>query len=517
MITIQKTQYRLLLLSLLATLFVSATGQKNRGHSHIKITNCAINTVENDSLQIRFKITVQPNVIGANESVRIIPTIETDDANEKQYLPFAQFNGKRRQGYFVRERNFQDEETFLKNTPHLNVVVSRDKAAEAEYAYTLPPSAQKIKSFRVNHVFFNCCDTIPYPAQLLATQNAALAPMNYSRMVAYITPKPEPKQEQRVQRNVSNSSISYSVNKHDVNPAQTPNKNELRKIDELLAPFANDNSKELKRIVLKSSASPDATWNYNVNLSRKRAESFKHYIISNYGFVPKDIIEIEFIGEDWGKLKGLVVNSDINDIPEKEAVIKIIDTYSNPDAREAAIKKLGKGVAYEFIREHYYPLLRQTQLVFQYETTDIYSEDLSGYQDELNPDSYNEKDWYLKIEALRDEYYHDLTANSAKYTQDPIARFNAAAALIAKEKTLLAKEYLEKPSGSLSGAAKAHNNWGVYYCLNKQFDKAIESFDKAVTLGYSPARKNLEMVRKQLDASNIYKTDDLQLTIGAVE
>lgn len=151
----------------------------------------------------------------------------------------------------------------------------------------------------------------------------------------------------------------YPVNGYIVNPALFNNQQQLDDMTGLIRKVMMDTAATVKRIVITGTCSPEGPWIYNANLAQKRAENIREYLIKHEQINP-DLIEVKSIAEDWNGLRKLIAESDL---PNKQAVLDIIDGVSDPDQREAALRRLSN---FTLIKERFYLWLRKVTYEIYY-------------------------------------------------------------------------------------------------------------------------------------------------------
>ena len=100
------------------------------------------------------------------------------------------------------------------------------------------------------------------------------------------------------------------------------NSKSLKKLDELIKNKLIISN--LDSIIIVASSSPDGNEVYNLNLSKKRAESVKTYITGKYPMIKNKLIRALYTGENWTDFKRMI-ETDKN-IPYREKLISIIKT-----------------------------------------------------------------------------------------------------------------------------------------------------------------------------------------------
>lgn len=131
------------------------------------------------------------------------------------------------------------------------------------------------------------------------------------------------------------------------------NNESLKKLDELIK---NELIiPNLDSITIVASSSPDGKEAYNLELSRKRAESVKAYTRGNIPSQKRACL-CTIHGENWVDFKRMI-ETDKN-IPHRERLINIINSDRENGAKEWLIKTLANGESWRYIRKNFLPQLR---------------------------------------------------------------------------------------------------------------------------------------------------------------
>ena len=107
-------------------------------------------------------------------------------------------------------------------------------------------------------------------------------------------------------------------------------------------------SSEVKRIEIIGLASPDGPLKRNLTLAQQRAEALKTYIKQRIPAADSLFIAIGG-GEGWEQLRRQIAESNM---PERDSLLHIIDTESDPEQREQRIKRHNNGESYNYLRQH---------------------------------------------------------------------------------------------------------------------------------------------------------------------
>lgn len=123
-------------------------------------------------------------------------------------------------------------------------------------------------------------------------------------------------------------------------------------VEELKAVLA-DPTKEILKVRICASTSPDGLWGDNEVLSQARLDAALAYLTSKV-HINRSLIHTESLVEDWVRLYEILENSDI---PCRDQVLNIIRTKSW-GARKTALQQLEGGRIWKILEKEYFPMLR---------------------------------------------------------------------------------------------------------------------------------------------------------------
>lgn len=125
-------------------------------------------------------------------------------------------------------------------------------------------------------------------------------------------------------------------------------------------------TKSLRLVIVSGYASPDGPYALNARLAQQRADNLKAYVSQQYN-VPLNKIETRAIAEDWDGLREYVEAASSEQLPNREALLEIIDSNREPDAKEELIRtKYAEEFGY--LKENCIPQLRRSEYTVEYET-----------------------------------------------------------------------------------------------------------------------------------------------------
>ncbi len=157
--------------------------------------------------------------------------------------------------------------------------------------------------------------------------------------------------------------ITFRTNDWRIDENLADNYEELVAIENLLTELLSLDEFDIESVSIIASSSPEGNHRHNENLSRRRAEELKKYLVNLFGKELSPVIGTGWVGEDWNTLKEMI-EADAERISKTSAILRIIEETDNPDRREETIKALFPQ-DYQLIVENFYPALRA--VTFHYE------------------------------------------------------------------------------------------------------------------------------------------------------
>lgn len=156
--------------------------------------------------------------------------------------------------------------------------------------------------------------------------------------------------------------LSFRVNDTRIIDTLGDNAAQLARIEGLMDELVNQREFHVDSIVLTASASPEGSYTQNDRLARARAAALKQRLGERFGREVDTLLTVRWIAEDWKELARLIAADDT--LAEREAILDLLRSVSNPDRREAELRRRFPK-QYRYIREKLYPLLRSVN--FRYD------------------------------------------------------------------------------------------------------------------------------------------------------
>lgn len=291
--------------------------------------------------------------------------------------------------------------------------------------------------------------------------------------------------------------VDYMVNKTNILPDYRSNRAEIRKITSTIDLVKNDPLVSITEINIHGYASPEGSWTSNARLAEGRALSLKNYVKSLYT-LPDKLFTSGSTPEDWAGLRGMVEKSDIAD---KAAILEVIDSGMEPDAKDAALRTRFPQ-SYQTMLRDMYPALRHSDYKVKYIVRPLTIEETAEVM-KVNPKNASLQEMFLVAQACEPgsaEFDEAMAIAVRTYPDDPVANLNAGAAALRRGDLDSAERYLTKAGDS----GEADQARGLLALKRGDFDAAERLLNAARAAGVADAEANLAILARtrQLAAQN---------------
>lgn len=162
-------------------------------------------------------------------------------------------------------------------------------------------------------------------------------------------------------RSDADYTVRYQINLATLNATLNGNSKELDQLNTFVSNLMQDTLMQVKSAVITGYSSPDGPVKFNEALAARRARDFKNYIDKKYNFSKKYDVTVHSVAEDWEMCRALVAQSQI---PDKQAVLNVIDSNRAVEQKEAAIKEYP--AAWDYMKRNILPPLRRVELAINY-------------------------------------------------------------------------------------------------------------------------------------------------------
>lgn len=294
--------------------------------------------------------------------------------------------------------------------------------------------------------------------------------------LAYIRPEAEAVKSRAEQ---GESFLDFAVGKTAVNPEFGRNAAELEKIRRMIDLVQDDKDLTIKRIVIVGYASPEGSLAMNERLSEGRAKALRDYLQSRYPAIPGSLYSIRFGGENWDDLVKAVQTSDM---PDKQAVLDIIDRYSIIGGREAKLMALKGGTPWRYMLREMFPSLRKVTVTVDYDVRNFDAEEAKAVV-KTRPQNLSLNELYLVANTYEpgSEDFNSLFETAVRlYPESVTATVNAAVAALERRDFVGAERYLRSVK-SPDRIPECDNAWGLLLMLRDQ------DYDRAAPYSKRPA------------------------------
>lgn len=390
-----------------------------------------------------------------------------------------------------------------------DLVIRNGGRKELQYSYEerlVVPRSMHGK-FRMLHYVQDCCSTwhleerkVAVPVRSLAVTDTLPSPVAvvsvplFEANVTFVKPSAEAVKRRSATVTVR---VNYPVNHWQVDPSYLNNHEELARVHGILSPVQADKDVyTVTHITISGYASPEDSYHYNRQLTRKRAEGMRDYLLQRYD-LSGCYIRCEGMGEDWDGLRKGIAASDM---PARQELMDIIDNYGIFNYREKRMMELQRGEPYRYMMKHLFPPLRRMEMKIDYTVralgTDEAGEFIEGRPQDLSLEEIyslaRAKNTNHTILHRRDEYGKEYDIAVRYYPDDAVAHINAASAALVRGDMEQAWLYLSK----VQDHPLASNNIGVYCWLCGRTADARSYFGKALAVDAARAAYNLQQLDK---------------------
>lgn len=156
-------------------------------------------------------------------------------------------------------------------------------------------------------------------------------------------------------------SVRYKINLAKLSSTLNGNSKELDELNTFLHKVMDDSLMQVRSAEITGYASPDGPLAFNQSLAKRRAQDFRNYVDKKYDLSKKYDVKVSSDADNWEASRTLI---EQNNVPDKQAVLRIIDGSQSREAKEQALKKM-PGV-WDYLKVHVLPPLRRVELVIYY-------------------------------------------------------------------------------------------------------------------------------------------------------
>lgn len=440
---------------------------------------------QGDSLYVSMTMNMDDLTLSPQRSLTLTPLLS--DGIHNVSLESIIVNGRHRQRIFLRGLALH------KSLPD-GIVIPYDKRTELTYTEVIPyePWMQNA-AFNLVEDLCGCGNHQEEVSQELITQNisteagrlAAFVPM-----VAYIQPAVE---TVKMRSEQYEAHLDFPVSKAVIQPEFMNNQKELANIQALFGKIQGDPNLTITQIGIEGFASPEGPLKFNEQLSQRRAEALKSYLVKHEQ-VPASLYKVTFGGENWD---GLVNALKVSTMADKAKLLQIIEDAPNDAQRKQAVMRLDGGAPYRTMLRDIYPGLRKVNCQIDYNVAN-FSVEQGRVIIKTNPAYLSLNEMYQVANSYPEgspDFVNVFDIAVRLYPDDAVANLNAAAVALDVKDLRSALKFLEKANRQ---TAEYLNNVGVYNFLNGDIEQASADFLQAAQMGNTSAHTNLNRLQQIL-------------------
>lgn len=438
--------------------------------------------LQGDQLSVNMNIVLDDLKVRSNDLIILTPVlVSNSDDIEREMAPVVIAGNKR---YKILQRAIRlNNSTGLEVEPYEMMRRRNNTSQQIEYKSNLPLTGwMSDASLELRETVTGCADCDKgedFIALIPQIIPEAYVP---SYKLTYIVPEVEIKSLS----DRHTAMFNFEVGRYELLRNYKSNAAEFAEVDRVVSDIRNNPDFDITEFAITGYASPEAPASYNRTLSQNRANSFADYLVSKFN-IDRNRFTVTGNGEDWDGLRQAVEASSIAD---KQAIIDIIDSIQDPDARDAELMKLSGGETYRNLLNNFYPPLRRTEYVVAYSVRPFDVEEAREII-KTNPRLLSLNEMYLvgqSYPAGSAEFKEVFDIATRHYPDIDIAILNSASADIEVGNMDAAIERMRK----IVDNPKVWNNMGVTHARKGDLATAKQYFSKAVSEGDDDARLNLE-------------------------
>lgn len=451
-----------------------------------------------NELSIDAVISIDGSQIKSRENLSLTPVLES--GSQKEGLPSILVNGRISQKVYDREvalKNLQDE-------PRFQVVKAEKGENVIHYKMNIPyESWMKDARFVLVPDLCGCGKEEQGEPLLIADKVLTRPDKRYEVQpsLAYITPEAETVKHRA---EVGTAYLDFQVGKYAILPDFRNNATELAKIDNTILTVTDDKNITPNGIILKGYASPEGSYKSNAVLAENRVKALRGYVAKKHDF-KSDFFKLETEPEDWDGFKAKV-EADMQ-VPDRDAVLAIINSDKDPDKKEAELRKLNGGAAFRYVLAGLFPSLRRSEYRIDYTVREFTVEEGREII-KTRPQQLSLSEMFAVANSYEtgSKEYNDVFEIAVRmFSSDPVANLNAANISIGKGDYAAAKNYLSKAGDS----AEAVHARGVLKMIEGDLDGAEVLLKQAKAAGIANADANLQELQKKRDDNALFDSFDM--------
>lgn len=292
-------------------------------------------------------------------------------------------------------------------------------------------------------------------------------------------------QFKRVTQETQFAQINYDKGRDVVKPGEMKDQ-DIKDLETFLAEAQTNPKLEVTGINVTGYASPEGEEDKNNTLSTDRSNTGKEATkkvakSAKHEGAQGEIYNTKGSGEDYeGFKRELQADTKMNE-DDKNLVLRVLETISNPTERETAMRDMGK--TFTYLDKNIFPILRRAEIVVNYDKTGFSDEEMKEYS-VSKPDTMNLEELLFCATLYTDlnEKLRVYKIAEERYPEDYRTTNNVGAVLYMMNKLSEAKAKFEKSNATKDNPI-AKNNLGAVAGVGGDREKAAELFNQASGAG----------------------------------
>lgn len=455
--------------------FAGAARAQEGLKGEVSVSNVNL-SLSGDSLRVQMDMDFSALHLPANRSVSLLPSLRMDAAIIR--LPGVDVMGRRQ--YIHWQRN-TDRSTAVQVIRRYNGMTQH-----LHYQTAVPITERP----GVVHLYLDE-DSCGCRREVLADRNRLLAEQDFTPAVftphfVYISPQAETR---KTRHEKGAAYVDFPVNKTDIRPDYRNNRPELAKIESTINRIKGDADVSINRITIKGYASPEGPYANNRRLAEARTRSLVDYLKKEYP-LDGDLFALDYEAEDWEGLRRYI---DESGMKEREALLELVDSDMNADAKERRLRT-EYPEAYRTLLRDCFPALRHSDYVVEYTVRGFDVEEARKLIWK-EPQKLSLQEMYAVAQTYEtgSKEYNEVFETAVRlFPDDEAANLNAANAAMQRNDTMGAARYLEKAGHS----ASADYARGILAALKGEYDTASAYMQKAKAGGIAEANDALNQMER---------------------
>jgi tetratricopeptide (TPR) repeat protein len=275
--------------------------------------------------------------------------------------------------------------------------------------------------------------------------------------------------------------INYDKGRDAVKSSEMKD-DDIKEFEAFLADAQTNPKIEVKNVNVTGFASPEGEEDKNNTLSTDRSvsgsEASKKVAKSaEHEGAQGEIYNTKGSGEDYdGFKRELAADSEMNE-DDKNLVLRVLETISNPGEREKAMRDMGK--TFNYLDKKIFPSLRRSELVAVYDETGFSDEEMKTYSTS-KPDTMTVEEMLFCAQLYTDlnEQLRVYKMAEEKFPDDYRTANNVGVVLYQMNKMSEAKAKFEKANG-IQDNAISKNNLGAIAGVEGDRSKSMDLLNQA--------------------------------------